>query len=96
MLLRSDENDLSGAWILVDGQMEGDRVAKRIDRLIATHLRKIGASHEAGGWEALCRDPADGRFWELTFPLDHMHGGGPKRLTSLSPTDAKAKYRLSP
>ena len=96
MLLRSDENDLSGAWILVDGQIEGDRVEKRIDSLITTHLRKIGASLEAGGWEALYRAPADGRFWELTFPLGHMHGGGPKRLTNLSPADAKAKYRSSP
>ena len=94
MDLKPDETDLIGAWTVANGHADGDSIEKRIISLIANYLQKVAVSAESDGWDVLYRDPADGRFWELTYPQGHMHGGGPKRLTALSPSSAKSKYRL--
>jgi hypothetical protein len=44
------------------------------------------------GWSALHLDPGDGRFWELTFPEGHLHGGGPPLLRVVSEEEARQKY----
>ncbi|MEI6200518.1 MAG: Imm27 family immunity protein [Enhydrobacter sp.] len=66
--------------------------APRIYGLIGGRFQKLG--HSGDGWDTLYRDTVDGRFWELTYPQSHMHGGGPPRLTMLHLAVAKAKYRL--
>jgi hypothetical protein len=95
MNLGPDETDLVGNWIQGSDGVVSDSVEKRINQLIADHLRKVAVSPESGGWEVLYRDPLDGRYWELTFPHSEMHGGGPRRLTCIPLDQMNAKYRLS-
>jgi hypothetical protein len=90
--LGSDETDLVGQWLLVDGRVEGDAVSDRIQWLLP-RLDEI--AHSADGWDTLYRDHRDGRWWELTYPQSEMHGGGPQRLTNISPAAVKAKYGIA-
>jgi hypothetical protein len=55
---------------------------------------QVAVHPEHGAWEILFRDPADGRYWELTYPQGGMQGGGPKRLKVLDVGSACAKYRF--
>ena len=43
----------------------------------------------------LFRDPEDDRYWELTYPKGELQGGGPPRLTMLTPEKAHAKYEFT-
>jgi hypothetical protein len=95
MSLRPEETDLVGKWRKDGNRVVADEVELRIGELIAHELKKIAVNPDSEGWEVLFRDPHDGRYWELTYPQGEMHGGGPRRLTGLSPTAAFAKYRLS-
>jgi Immunity protein 27 len=95
MSLRPDETDLVGKWCKDGNRVVADEVELRIGELIAHELKKVAVNPDSGAWEVLFRDTHDGRYWELTYPQGEMHGGGPRRLTSLSPTAALAKYRLS-
>jgi hypothetical protein len=92
---QSSESELVGTWLVSeDRRVRADRVEERIDWLTANYLRMLATSAESGGWDALFHDPEDGRYWELTFPQSHMHGGGPKRLSVISEPEARTKYRL--
>ena len=64
--------------------------ARRIHELTGGELTRIASAEN--GWSTLYRDPSDGRHWELTYPLSHMHGGGPPRLAVISLEEARAKY----
>jgi hypothetical protein len=88
MLIQPDEHQLyalapSGQWDLP--------MHSRIQHLISKHLQRL-CSH--GGWTVLFRDPEDGRFWELTYPMSEMHGGGPARLTEISEQTARENYDI--
>ena len=87
------ETLLEGRWITAGGAVQADEVAVRIERLIADYL-KFRAAHD-GGWSKLFRDPADGRYWELTFPSSHVHGGGPPRLENISDAAAHSRYGVN-
>ena len=89
--LQPYETDLLGDWIVSGTQVEGDEVCKRIKWVVAEKIQEV--TTDASGWDVLYRDPADGRYWELTYPKSHMHGGGPPRLTNLSLDQVKAKYK---
>jgi len=67
-----------------------DDVARRITRLVESHLLELATS--PSGWETLFRDPADGRLWELTWPQSTLPGGGPPRLTHVTAEAARLKY----
>jgi hypothetical protein len=86
------EHRLEGAWL--DARVGGatDEVDRRIFWLVRSRLRQIATVN--GGWDQLFVDPRDGRYWELTFPHGSLHGGGPRRLSHLSPADARAKYSI--
>lgn len=88
--LERHETDLVGGWTVVGDRVEADAICKRIEGLIAERLRKIAVG--ASGWSILHLDPADGRYWELTYPESHLQGGGPPRLTHLPLEDAKLRY----
>jgi len=62
----------------------------RIDTLVREHLVRVAAIPD--GWDVLFRDPADGRFWELTYPSSESHAGGPPRLAVIAGPDAAQKY----
>lgn len=90
MKLKPDETDLLGKWLVVEGNVVADATSERINNLVEQHLEKVTA--DASGWDTLYRDPADGRYWELTYPESSWQGGGPPRLTYLSHEQARAKY----
>ena len=76
----------------VDGQVRGDATCDRIEWLTTGYLEKIAASKNWGEWETLFRDPKDVRYWERTYPMGDMHGGGPPSLFALSLEKGHAKY----
>lgn len=86
--LNPGEHILVGKWSVVDGTMQRDEVCLRIEYLVSDVLQKISVE----SWEALYRDPVDGRFWELTWPQSHLHGGGPPQLQHLTDELARRKY----
>lgn len=90
--LKPNEEDLTGKWIEVDGNVEGDATTKRIRWLTSGILEKIAISKEDGAWETLFRDGNDGRYWERTYPQSGLHGGGPPRLWHISEEEARKKY----
>lgn len=85
-----DETVITGDWYMSNGHMRGDENCLRIEEMTQHYLVKLG--HDWSGWETLYRDPSDGRYWELTYPQGHMHGGGPPELRLLSPNEARQKY----
>ena len=88
--IASTESVLEGQWVRVGGAVQADEVALRIQRLLDNYLKFV-ASRD-GGWTKLYRDPADGRYWELTYPMSEIHGGGPPRLESISSAVVRSKY----
>jgi hypothetical protein len=88
MKLTPTETELIRGWEMVDGRVRADATCERIEWLVSSYLEKIASSN----WEALFRDPDDGRYWERTYSKSEMHGGGPPRLTVLSVEKAHAKY----
>ncbi|HSN71721.1 MAG TPA: Imm27 family immunity protein [Steroidobacteraceae bacterium] len=71
--LGPDETEVHGT-----AHRDLDDPSQRIQWLIETALERITADQD--GWTVLYRDPTDGRFWELSYPQSHLHGGGPPRL----------------
>jgi hypothetical protein len=53
-------------------------------------MQKLGS--DQSGWNTLYADPATGKFWELTYPQGHLHGGGPRELIEISLSAARVKY----
>lgn len=90
MKIRADETAIRGSWAQSGKDVLADDACRRIDELVQTYLEKIG--HDASGWDALYRDPADGRYWELVYPESDLHGGGPPTLLNTSPDHARSKY----
>lgn len=90
MKLHQTETQLTGNWLSRDGRVIADETCERINELIRSHLQQLG--HDASGWDMLYRDPDDGRFWELTYPQGHLHGGGPPQLRCLTLDEARKKY----
>ncbi|TFU00389.1 hypothetical protein EUV02_15195 [Polymorphobacter arshaanensis] len=88
------EIELTGKWIALDGDVQGDAVCERIDYL--TEILDVVQDHpQAGGWRRLFRDPADGRYWELTYPQAELHAGGPPALRWISDDEMKQEYGFS-
>jgi len=92
MKLTPEETELTGQWILENGQGRADGVCDRIQWLTNSYLRMIAVSKRLGAWETLFQDPGDGRYWERTYPGSELHGGGPPALIHISPSLAKVKY----
>ena len=92
MRLRPEENGRIGAWLVEGDQVIADEVSQRIEILVERRLQLIGSAD--GGWSRLYLDPADGRYWELTYPQSVMHGGGPPQLAYVPADTAKIKYGI--
>lgn len=92
--LQPDENELVGKWLSEGSTVRGDDTCNRIEWLTSEVLGKMAVSKSWGAWETLFRDPADGRYWERTYPQGHLQGGGPPCLRCLTLSEAKAKYGI--
>jgi hypothetical protein len=88
--LGPNEKELLGASIRIDKQIIRDPVSLRIAYLVANELIEVGTADE--GWSTLYRDPADGRYWEHSYPQSEMHGGGPPALIQLEAEIVERKY----
>ena len=88
------EVEILGRWITGDGQLRADEACQRIEHLTAEYLVRIVNSSKWGDWEILYQDPADGRYWEKTYPQGEMQGGGPPSLKTLSAAAARSKYEF--
>ena len=95
MKLRPQETELVGKWVVEGGEAHGDATCERIEWLIEHQLEQIAFSPKWGAWETLFRDRGDGRYWERTYPQGEMQGGGPPRLSVLSPEKVRAKYEIN-
>ncbi len=92
--LAPTETCLEGSRILNGRHVTQKDVSDRIKWLTSSALERVAISPEYGAWEVLYRDPADGRFWELTYPLSAMHGGGPPQLAVVELTSVSERYGL--
>ncbi len=90
MLIESSETLITGKWLFDGERVVGDESCKRIQRLLASHLIQIG--NDASGWDALYRDPSDGRLWERIYYDGGLHGGGPPLLRTITFEEARQKY----
>lgn len=88
-MIDPSETTIACRWTISDGLVVADEACRRIDTLIGGYL--IALAHDESGWDVLYRDPADGRFWELTYPQSEMHGGGPAQLQLVAPEVARKK-----
>jgi Immunity protein 27 len=76
--------------VLLDDKVVADGTWQRIGWFIQHYLLKVAGS--TGGWEALYRDPNDGRYWERTFPQSETHGGGAPSLNTITVGEAEKNY----
>jgi hypothetical protein len=88
MPLRPDETLLVGRWTWTPSGLVEDDVAMRIRAMLEGALVRVAGTD----WEALYRDPRDGRLWELRYPQSEMHGGGPPTLRVIDRDRAREKY----
>jgi hypothetical protein len=85
------ENEITGRWLPDNkGGLVADEACRRIDAPGRSYLMSLGL--DVSGWEALNRDPVDGRLWGLTYPQGEMQGGGPPQLRCLSVQQAREKF----
>ncbi|MGZ4107701.1 MAG: Imm27 family immunity protein [Tumebacillaceae bacterium] len=89
-LLSPNEVLLEGKWIFDGKKMSSDDTCSRIEYLVKNILKQVAN----GDWEALFQDPIDDRYWELSYPQSHLHGGGPPMLKVISFEVAKNKYSI--
>lgn len=92
--LMPSETVLCGSWLNGNDVLIADEVCSRIAYLLEHELRQVAV--DDSGWASLYVDPADGRFWELSFPKSEMHGGGPPMLTCIGGGEAASRYQLPP
>ncbi|GIU10689.1 hypothetical protein TUM4261_21110 [Shewanella sp. c952] len=81
-LLQPSESLLTGRWLESGKSVIADPVCKRIEWLVNHHLKKVGSSE--CGWDIFFTDLIDGRFWLLSYPQSHLHGGGPPTLSAVA------------
>lgn len=91
-MIEQSVQQIVGKWELVNGILVADTNCQRIHQLISKELQKVMVSGD--GWRVLYQDPDDSRYWELTYPESHLHGGGPPVLTCLSNHEVMERYTL--
>lgn len=88
-LLKPQDEELRAFWIDLGSGMTPDAAWQRIEWLIAEILECV---QRGEGRNALYRDPADKRLWELAYDHPHLKDGGPPRLTLLDEQTAMQRY----
>ena len=90
--LSASETELVGAWVESPKGVVGDETCNRIEALIRDTLQHVADHPEYGAWQSLFRDPADGRYWERTYPHGDWHGGGPPAIRCIKEAEARGAY----
>ena len=90
--LAYSETVLEGKWLFVGDKMVSDEATLRIEELVVSYLIHVATCKD--GWAKLYRDPADGRYWEHTYPQSEMHGGGPPKLQVMEHDAAAKRYGM--
>jgi hypothetical protein len=90
--LRSTDELLVGSWLETTSGVTRDETCKRIEWLVQHSLEHVADHPGSGAWESLFRDPADGRYWERSYPQGQMHGGGPPALRHVTEQEVNTKY----
>lgn len=90
MIINSDETQIIGHWIVKNGSVTADSNCERISYLTQSFLIEQG--RDESGWDALYKDPNDGRLWELIYPNSELQSGGPPQLQVISIEAATRKY----
>ncbi|WP_425265694.1 Imm27 family immunity protein [Terrihabitans rhizophilus] len=75
------ERALVETWVLRNGRVCAEGDSAEISALLKGSL--VHVAYADGGWRSLYQHRGTNRFWELTYPNSHMHGGGPRRLREL-------------
>jgi hypothetical protein len=89
--LQPGEDELIGSWVETEDGVQADDVERRIRTLVTTSLERLAGSDD--GWQALYRDPGDGRLWVHAYPLE-LHGGGPQLLYRVDRASAAALFAI--
>jgi Immunity protein 27 len=92
MRLKPEETELQGFWLDLGSSVVPDSNWERIDKLTNNYLELVATGKD--GAIRLYRDPADGRFWELSRVAPQMKDGGPPLLSTIGAPEAAHKYRL--
>ena len=90
--LQATETTLQGDSVDLGTRIVPDEVNVRISYLVRARLQSVATAE--GGWLHLFRDPADGRYWELSYPEGQEDRTGPRRLAVIEPAVATGKYQL--
>jgi hypothetical protein len=89
-MIAPNEREITGKLLMSQGRVVGDEACNRIADLTKNYLIELG--RDSSGWDALYRDPNDGRFWEMIYPQSELQGGGPPQLRCLPDDEARRKY----
>jgi len=87
---RPEETSIVGGFSVIDGKVVEDASLARIKWLVQEVFREVAKDERH--WRTLYKDPDSGEFWELDYPHAEMHGGGPQRVTRITPQDARQRY----
>lgn len=81
-------------FLLANNKVDIDRIVwDRINWLTGQVLVLVGIERSSG-WEKLYRDPADGRYWLLTYPFGELQGGGPPTLICKPISESEIESRF--
>jgi hypothetical protein len=78
-------DQLREEWIKAGDRMVVSGDGAVITEWLASKLHKVQT--DASGWRVLYQHRETGQFWELSYPMSQMHGGGPRLLTCLPITN---------
>jgi hypothetical protein len=69
--------EIIGKWEFKNGKAIAYANCKIIELMIENELTKLESSND--GWTTLYKR-CNGEIWELSYPKNHWHGGGPQKL----------------
>ena len=72
-----NNKEIIGKWIFKNGKVIADSNCNIIESMIKNDLTKLESNDD--GWTIRYKGN-DGGIWELSYPENHLQGGGPPKL----------------